>query len=138
MKKLYFIGLALLAVFAFSSVLVASASAETTLLAEWLFNGAAVTGTLATEISGEILLEDNKAPIIGKSDVSCSGILDGWVDANGLDIVSEVLTLTTKLPVTLAGAGLLCSAGSGCEAATEVSPIEVWPVGLPWPTLLVL
>jgi len=137
MKKLYFIGLTLLAVFAFSSVLVASASAETTLLAEWLFNGAAVTGTLTTEISGEISLEDNKAPIVGKADVLCSGILDGWVDANGLDFVSEVLNLTTLVAVTLAAA-LLCTTISGCEAATEASPIEVSPVGLPWSTLLVL
>jgi hypothetical protein len=139
MKKLYVVGLALVAVFAFSSVMVASASAETTLLAEWLFNGAAVTGQLNVETSGEILLEDNKVPIIGKVAVNCSGILDGWVDANGLDFISEVLTLAKVLVAAkLVGTGLLCTSASGCEAASEASPIEVWPTIEGWETLLIL
>jgi hypothetical protein len=138
-RKSYVVGLALVAVFAFSSVMVASASAETTLLAEWLLNGAAVTGTTAVETAGEVKVEDNKVPIIGKVAIDCSFIADGWVDANGLDFISELLTLgKVKVTAKLVGTGMLCSSATGCEAASEGSPIEVWPATEGWETLLVL
>jgi hypothetical protein len=138
-RKSFAAGVVLVAVFAFSSVMVASASAETTLLAEWLFNGAAVTGTLAVETAGEIKLEDTKVPIIGKVALNCSGILDGWVDANGLGFISEVLTLAKVLIATkLVGTGMLCTSSTGCEAASEASPIEFWPTTAGWETLLIL
>jgi hypothetical protein len=62
-----------------------------------------------------------------------SGILAGWVDANGLALFSEVLTLgKVKVTAKLVGTGLLCTSASGCEAATEASPIEVWPSTEGW------
>jgi hypothetical protein len=130
--------LTLLAILVVSGSIASTASAETTLLAEWLFNGAAVTGTKAIEVSGEVLLEDNKAPIVGKVDITCSAILDGWVDSNGLGLISEELTLEKVKVGGLGGIGLLCTAISGCEKATEASPIEDWPIGLPAPGLLFL
>lgn len=132
--------LALVAVFAFSAVLVSMASAETTLVALWLRNGVAIEANLASHTTGEILLEDNKAPIVGKVDVVCSAILVGTVGVNGGDLITEVLNLALE-PISstpLVGLALLCEAVAGCEKDSEASPIEVWPENLPWVTLLFL
>jgi hypothetical protein len=139
MRKLYVVGLALVAVFAFSSVMVTSASAEIPLLAEWLLNGNPVTGTTGVSWGDEILIEDTKVPIIGSVGVECRLVADGWIDANGLDFVSEVLTAANvSVSANLVGTGLLCSSHSGCETATVASPIEVWPIVVDFPTLLYL
>jgi hypothetical protein len=135
MKKIQTLGLALAALFVFSAMLAATASAEITLLAEWLAAGAAITTALASATTGEILLEDTKVPLIGKVAVVCSGILDGTVNANGVDEITKVLTLAgveTGTPL-VAGTGLLCTTQTACENNAD---IEVWPLGLPWPTLL--
>jgi hypothetical protein len=50
------VALALFGVLAFSVFAAVSASAETTLLAEWLFNSAAVTALLPVETEGSIFL----------------------------------------------------------------------------------
>ena len=63
MKKIQTVVLACFVVFAFSAILAATASAETTLAAEWLHNGAAVTTTLTTESPGSIELEDIKLQV---------------------------------------------------------------------------
>jgi hypothetical protein len=129
MKKLNLFCLALVAVFAFSAVIVAAASAETTLLAEWLINGAAVT-TLTSTINTveEILLEDlgNKGAV-----VCLSVVFDGSIGPSGEFETTEVLTLA-GLAITLA-APLLCerdATGSACEASA--TDIEVMPDALPW------
>jgi hypothetical protein len=131
MRKVQLLGVGLVALLALG-VFTASASA-TFLLAEWLVGGAAVTTELATSITGELLLEDNKVPIIGKADVLCSGFFDGWVGPNSLDWVSETLSLngTAISNTPLTGASLDCVAQTGCETNTIVL---VWPVGLPWTT----
>jgi hypothetical protein len=136
MKKLI---LATFAVFMLGAVLAATASAETTLPAEWLVGAAKITAKLATETVGLILLEDTKT-IAGAASVLCSGIAIGSVGPNGEDETTEILRLTTRLPVgtPLTGNALICENEKTCAASTTESPIEVWPVGLPWLTTLFL
>jgi hypothetical protein len=137
MKRIQIIGLALVAVFAFSAMLAVSASAETTLLVEWLAKGAEVTTNMATETKGKILLEDSKVPLIGKVAVECEGILDGTVGANGADSITKLLTTGGVEIGELTGTGLKCEKETACEAASA-SPVEVWPLNLPWATLAFL
>jgi hypothetical protein len=134
MKKLQVILLALVAMFALSAVLAATASAEATLLAEWLINGAGVTTlTSTTSMLGKILLEDTAAG----AGVECEGEFIGSVGPNGEDETTKVFTkggveVTLAAPLTLANG---CTITKGCEAAAGV---EVAPEGLPWHTLLYL
>jgi hypothetical protein len=140
MRKFYTIMLALVAVFAFGVVIASSASAEITLLAEWLANSLAIPAgtTLATEATGSLLLEDTET-IAGHASVLCSGIFIGNVKANGEDETTEIQNAAKEKISVLGGAlALLCSTEQTCAAATEASPIEVWPVGLPWLTRLFL
>jgi hypothetical protein len=139
MKKLQAVMLALVAVFAFSAIGVASASAETTKVHNWLANGVVVKENLASETLGELLLEDTET-LIGKAAVICHGILDGTVGVNGADSITKLLTAegTSEIGTPLAGPGLVCRSETGCAASTTESPIEVWAVGLPWKTLLFL
>ena len=118
MRKVQLLGLVLLALFAFG-VFTASAMA-TTLLDEWLVGGAAVTTELLVEVEDELLLEDSKVPIIGKVDILCSVIYDGWIGPNSLDYLSEVLNLSG---VALSGTPFIgesidCTDQTGCETNT--------------------
>jgi hypothetical protein len=137
MKRFYTVVLALLVVSALGTVMAAAASAEETLGAEWLANGNAIVAPLATEIHGQMLLEDNGAP--GEPAVLCSGILVGTVGANGVDEATEVLNLAkegisltplTGLALVGTGTGTDCETEKVCAGGTIASPIEVWPVGL--------
>lgn len=133
MRKFHVLGMALIAVFALSVVVAESASATVVfLLAEWLVNGAAVTSALPTKAEGELLLENTKAPIVGKAMVLCSGILDGTVGPNGEDEVIELLNLTgTAISLTaLSGTSLSCADQENCESS------KVWAANLPWKTEL--
>ena len=129
--KYRIVGLALIAMFAFSAIFVASASAAT-LLAEWLINGAAVTTAKSGTVTGEFTTEDTS----NKGGAVCSVILVIILDPGGEVIIVEDLSLsgvTTSLV-----APILCkkSAGSVCEeSATD---IEMSPEGLPWNGLLAL
>ena len=134
------VGVALIAVFAFSAMAVASVSsaAIVTLLAEWLLGAKAVEATLSVETVGELLLEDKKATLGIKAALLCSGILDGTIGPNGADEITELLTLA-KVAVSktaLSGTALLCSGQEGCNTGTEND--EVWAVNLPWKTTLEL
>jgi len=137
MKKLQILSIALVAVFAFGVLVAGSASAAvTTLLAEWLVNGVAIPeGTnLASETTGELELEDTKT-LLGASTVKCSGILVGTVGFDGADTITEVLNLANPKVATgtpLTGTALECTEVKVCE-----EPL-VWPVNLPWNTLLEL
>jgi hypothetical protein len=129
------IGLVFFALFAFSAILAASASAVVTLLAEWLVGGAAITATLASKATGEILLEDTK--VLGvKVDILCSAILDGSILTDGESEITEVLSLTgvlvTKTP--LSGEPLSCENKESCGAAGALA--LVYPLNLPWVDLL--
>jgi hypothetical protein len=127
MKQNHVLGVALLAMFAFG-VLTASASAVTFLLAQWLFNGAAVTTALLVEGAGEVEIVNTNAGGLGvTSKILCSGGGDGWVGPESLDFGSEVLTLTGVLvsSTALVGQTAECTNSSNCE-----NP-QVWPDGVP-------
>jgi hypothetical protein len=144
MSKFRIVMLALFVVSALGAVFAVSASAEVTLLAEWLVSGVDVAAGVeeASETSGEIKLEDTAAA----SAVLCSAILDGALLSNGLDLVTKILHLDGTevtelggaLPLTGTGGGPDCVTGSGCAEGTVASPLKVWPLGLPWHTLLFL
>src|ERR1700735_4865429 len=138
--RLMGVGVALIAVFAFSAMAVASvaSAAIVTLLAEWLLGAKAVETTLNVETTGELLLEDKKATLGIKAMVLCSGILDGTIGPNGEDTITALLTLAkVAVPTTpLTGTALLCSGQEGCNTGTEND--EIWAVKLPWTTLLEL
>jgi hypothetical protein len=130
MKKIQIMGLILAAMFAFSALLASTASAEPTLLAEWLINGLEVLTLTLVETTGSVLLADTS----NGSDVICKWIFDGSVGPNGEDEITEVLTLS-GVAVTLASP-LLCESGAVCEKST--TDVEISPEGLPWHTLLFL
>jgi hypothetical protein len=137
MKKLHVVLMALVAVSAFSVVAVSSASAEITLLAEWLANGNPITMTLATTFKGTILFTDSATPL-GSATVKCAGgALDGWVGPDGTDQINEVLNSAGKsIEAALKGEAFLCEGVKTCEKdATET---EVWPLALPVMNLLYL
>ncbi len=135
-------GGALLMVLAFSAIAVASSAtaAVVFLLAEWLRNGVGITETLLSLREGELLVENKNAPVIkSPASVSCSGKYDGSVGPSGADEVTELLTLASEELVSataLTGTALPCAKGIGdvvCEMGSKV-----WPVHLPWLTLLEL
>jgi hypothetical protein len=130
MRNPQVLGVVLFAMLAFGAIIVAPASAEFTLLAEWLVNGTGITALISVETRGELLLKDtsNGATII------CSVILDGSVGPNGEGEVTEVLS-TAGVVVTLA-APLLCRGGPVCEINS--TDVEVSPEGLPFHSLLFL
>jgi hypothetical protein len=138
MKKFQIMGVALVAVFAFCAFAAASAFAVNP---EWLIGGVAVLAATSVQTTGHILLTDTKAPIVTTATVECNGILDGTVNSEGKDEITEVLTSTGTLikPVTLTSTlvaenGLLCLGVKGCEGEDA----EVWPDNLPWNTQLEL
>jgi hypothetical protein len=137
MRKLQIV-LVLFAVLAFSVVATVSASAETTLLAEWLFNGAAVTALLPVEMAGEFLLA---LLILGVEalDILCSAIFDGSVGPNGEDEITKVLNLVKEeIGSELVGLPLECvvdlDMGNECGGVGTIA--DVWPDDLPWHTQL--
>ena len=125
------------AIGALGMILASAAFAETTLLAEWLANGAEITANLATTATVAFLLEDTET-IAGKASILCELIFIGSVGANGKDETTEIQNKGKEKTGTLGGLGLKCVSESGCAAATEASPLEVWFVGLPWKTELFL
>jgi hypothetical protein len=120
-----------------SGTLTVSLGTEGTLLAEWLVGGAAITATLASKTTGEILFEDSKALGV-KVDVLCSFIWDGTILTNGESEITEVLTLAgaavSKTPLT--GEGLSCENKENCGATGAL--VVVFPLHLPWLDLLFL
>ena len=131
MRKFHLLGLALLAVFAFSAAVTSAASAAVTfLLAEWLYNGVTVTGELLVESAGELELTDTKGFLGAAATILCSGILDGFIEPASLDLITELLNLSKEaISLTaLVGLSLTCTNVTNC--ATPV----VWAVHLPWLT----
>jgi hypothetical protein len=130
MKRNCLVGIVLLAMVAFG-VLTTSASAVTFLLAQWLFNGAAVTTALLTEAAGEWEIVNTNAGGLGvTSKLLCSFILDGWVGPESLDHTSEMLRLTGVLvsSTELVGQTAECTNTGNCENPA------VWPDGIPGET----
>jgi hypothetical protein len=139
MKKLQAVMLTLVAALAFGAITVASASAETTKVHEWLAKGVVIKESLTSQTLGELLLEDAET-LIGKAAVVCNGILEGTVGESGEGTITKVLNAagTVEVGSPLSGTPLECKTETGCAAATIESPINVWPVGLPWKTILFL
>ena|ERR1700691_6299219 len=136
MRKFQWFGIAVVAVLLVGVAVASSASAAVTfLLAEWLVNGKSIAEgeSFKVESKGTLLLEDTKT-LLGASSVECTGILDGWIGPDGLDLVSEVLN-TALEPISntpLSGLPLECKTEKTCEEAL------VWPLHLGWETLLEL
>lgn len=148
MKKIQTIALAMLGVFALAAFTSAIASAETILLAEWLLNGAGVTSLVSITGILAFTIEDTKT-IAGAAAVLCEFFVDGSVGPNGEDEITEILAVLHTPIGALGGLALLgtgAASGEGsecktiktCAAGTSASPIEVWPIGLPWHTELYL
>jgi len=135
MKRFQLVFVALVAMFAFGALSVESASAVEVpvfLLALWLANGNAVNAALSVEAEGELTLEDTKGgPFLEDAAVLCSGLLDGAVLPESLDVISEVLTLGGGSVSTapLVAPSLTCSNLLNC-----LGTVEVWAVHLPWDT----
>lgn len=110
------------------AIVVAPASAEELLLAEWLFNGESITSSLAAKWEGELNIEDTKS-----GGVTCSMVADGTVGPNGEGKITAILSLS-GVEVTLS-APLLCKSHKTCEE--NATDIEVAPEKLPWATKLV-
>jgi hypothetical protein len=133
MRKFYLLGMTLMSVFSFAMITAGSASALVTLLADWLVGGVEVTGELLVEVDGEVSLQDLGAPLAPV--ILCSGLLDGFLQENGNDLITEVLNLSNVgISLTaLSGTALSCTTVSGiCP-----EPL-VWAIHLPWLTLLEL
>jgi hypothetical protein len=90
MKKIQILGLALVALFAFSAASATSALA----VSKFLWNNAEITALLFVKIAPTealLLLEDMNAT--GKPDVLCNGIIDGKIEAGGVSgFIEEILT----------------------------------------------
>ncbi len=127
-NKIHIVGMVLVTLFALSAATLTSvATAETTLLAEWLIGGKEVTSLTSSEIKGSIIFKDAKIGL----EIVCDGVLDGSVGSNGEGEITELLT-TGGTTVTLA-VPLKCTSDTGC---TE--PAEATAESLPWHTLLYL
>lgn len=103
----------------------------TFLLAGFLNSGGESLPESNINTSGELELEDNKVPLVGKADVLCSGVLHGLIlgstEPSHLEILS-VLSLggTAINTKALEEAGLECTNIANCP-----TPL-VWAVHLPW------
>jgi hypothetical protein len=111
------------------AISVTGASAETTLLAEWLLEGKPVTANTATVIEGEWLYEDMKTA----TDILCSFKFVGTIGPNGVDSI----TLLEDLEAKDNSLNCIITAKGACEEANGTL-ITVIPVNLPWATKLIL
>jgi hypothetical protein len=140
MKKIQMLGIALVALFAFSAISASLASAETTLLAEWLANGAPITTELSVVTTGLINLSTLVLGLNGV-EVDCEGSFDGFVGPNGTDLITEVLNaLGEAIGQNLVGLSLSCEVKSEinneCDGVGKLA--ELWVDNLPWNTNLEL
>jgi hypothetical protein len=128
MKKINVFGLALVAMLVFSAFAAMSASAEITLLASWLIDGAEVLTLTSVETTGEITLVNKN--FLGTVEVLCNGSFDGTVGPNGEDEITEVLDLAG---VKIGSGSALTAPSLDCTGDAVCSGlVEVWPDNLPW------
>jgi hypothetical protein len=130
MKKVQLLGLAVVAMFAFSAFVSASAFSFTT--AEWLAGAKVIpAGGLATETAGGVTIENVN---VGASFL-CEGLLLGKVEPGGIGVATEVLTNSgvkvEQLDESGATGGIKCTSLKLCEGTPEI-----WPVNLPYKTIL--
>jgi hypothetical protein len=141
MKKHQIILMALFAVLAFSAVATTSATAEITLLAEWLLEGVPVLTLTSVTTVGLLALSTLVLGINGV-EVHCEGIFLGTVGPNGEDETTELLNASEELisNTPLVGLSLSCTVifvvGNECTAVGTLA--ELWPLHMPGHTLLEL
>jgi hypothetical protein len=137
MRKSQVILVALVAVFALSAVAASEASAEVSLLAEWLIGGGPATVLHAVMGTGTILLTDT-GTLFGSATVSCaSEVAHGTIGPDGTGEVTSVLNSAGKfIEAELKGEAMLCEGTKTCEK--DASETEAWPLKLPVLALLFL
>jgi hypothetical protein len=127
MRKIQLLGLALVAVFAFSAVGAASAFAES----EFLLNEKMITENTAAEGEGELTLITVKVPLLTKVEVLCSGILHGEIlsaDPKHI-LITSVLDLFSHNITEL---GATNEFGAECENVLHCLEPLVYVDNLPW------
>ncbi|HEY5287010.1 MAG TPA: hypothetical protein VIJ50_07890 [Solirubrobacteraceae bacterium] len=92
MKRIKILGLAIVAVCVLGSIAVASASATP----GWLVGGLKMESSLLVESEGAILLEDMTLGV----DVTCSYKFIGTVGPGSKDLLTEMLDLENKNPLS--------------------------------------
>src|SRR5882762_5285655 len=126
-RKIQMLGLALLALCALSALMTASASAVLTFeLALWLLNGIDITSAVLVDSEGELTLTN----LLNGAAVLCSGLFEGTVEPESLDLVTMVYDLLSNLIEELVGLAVECTSDNICAANTALA----WPIGLPWLT----
>ena len=143
MRKFYVLGLALLAVFAVGTMMVSSASAETTTV--WLVSGALTAVQVGADMEGTLLLSLLSSLLGELAHIQCSGIFDGFVGPDAEDEVTKILNLAgEEISGTLGQLGwdcevlptpLICTKD---QAGEPLFLATLWPDNLPWSTLIVL
>jgi hypothetical protein len=135
MKRYQLLGLALVAVFAFSAIVASAAGAVEFLLAEFLEAGAKITTAKASDSEGELELKSLNGGGFGVESIAlCSGIFDGTTGPGSTDELTKLLNLAgTEIGSTpLSGTALTCTNDKNC---TEP---KAYAVGLPYKTELEL
>jgi hypothetical protein len=134
MTKRRTLGLVLFVMLMLGAVLAASvhAEGEEEVGAKWLDGGTAISEARPATINMELLLTDKA--LEKNFSILCSMILKGTVGPGAADLITEMQNLDGEKIEGLGGAlALLCEAKETCEAGTDT---VLWPVGLPWETLL--
>jgi hypothetical protein len=140
MRKVHILGVALVAVLAFSAVLATAAFAG-----EWLFEGKPITtaeGALKSETEGELTLIDyaEKGSNAVLVEITCSGIFDGTVGPGAADTVTALLNLAKEEinKTALTEPALLCNVTKDAGALTDckegTANALLWAINLPWAT----
>jgi hypothetical protein len=128
MSRFRIFGVALVAVFALSVVVAATASALEFLLAVWLLAGVAVTTPVLVDGAGDVILLSLKGGGLNLVvEILCEGILDGFVETEGLGLITELLD-TEELSISsvpLVESALICTNLKNCA-----EPL-VWADNLP-------
>jgi hypothetical protein len=119
MRKIQIVGLAIFAVLALGAMTAASAFGAD----EFLAGGNAITVfPLATDSTGELLLEDMEASI--KVDVLCSGLFAGEIESKTLALILEVVSLTGTTTIDCEDMTGVCE-GKLAELVAENLPWDV-------------
>jgi hypothetical protein len=97
---------------------------------KWLANGVAVAAELATEVSGGLVFRGEEAG----EEFLCEALLAGTVNTGGAGTITKVLDIVgteiASLDESGATSGLVCTNLKVCES------VEIWPVNLPFHTVL--
>jgi hypothetical protein len=135
MRKIQILGLAAIAVFAFSAVIASSASATA-----WLVEKVEINKEVAAEIEGEVevIVYENSTGSTVLEAVLCSGIYDGFLVPPNLALIVDLLSLNMEEIGSLeegdvAGKALDCEVTHDAGAVTdckEKTLVSLWPDNL--------